>query len=223
MFCSPEIKPDSKTAVVTSFQTSDHLPISNIFPISLMPPEPTQSSSCSKWREISDWEKTDLLTFQGISDGILTKIKVPFQLLSQKSSISVHEQQILLNIYYAEIVHALRVAEHASVPVRRFRVGTEKPGWSGNPDIVDSCVKSKFWFHIWRECGRPRSGVVNEIRLYTKRYFAKVLKRHQAKSIAEMSSKAKSDPNFIWKVLRHDKSKSCSDVQISTETVVQLL
>jgi len=40
MFCSPEIKPDSKTAVITLFQTSD-LPISNIFPISLMPPEPT--------------------------------------------------------------------------------------------------------------------------------------------------------------------------------------
>ena len=53
--------------------------------------------------------------------------------------------------------------------------------------------------------------------LFTQRYFLKVIKRHQVKSMAEMSSKAKSDPNFIWKVLRRDKSKSCNNVQISTE------
>ena len=92
------------------------------------------------WCKISEWEKTDLLTFQGISDGILTKIKVPFQLLSQNSSISMHEQQILLNIYHAEIVHALRVAEHASVPVRSFRVGKSQNSGSISGGSVASHV-----------------------------------------------------------------------------------
>jgi hypothetical protein len=34
-----------------------------------------------------------------------------FQLLSNKSGINVSESHILLNTYYAEIVHALRIAE----------------------------------------------------------------------------------------------------------------
>ena len=48
----------------------------------------------------------------------------------------------------------------------------------------------------------PRQSLTNEIRLKTKQRFTKVLRKHQAKSVAELSSKATSEPNFVWKVLK---------------------
>jgi len=59
-------------------------------------------------------------------------------------------------------------------------VGEEKPHWTSNLKLAKSCAKSKFWFHIWKECGMWRTGVVNDLCLYTKRHFVKGPKRHQA-------------------------------------------
>jgi len=59
--------------------------------------------------------------------------------------------------------------------------------------------------------------MVNEVRLYTNRRFAKDLKRHQAYSITAMSYKARNDPNFAWKMLKHGKSKSGSDYVLTSD------
>jgi hypothetical protein len=56
----------------------------------------------------------------------------------------------------------------------------------------------------------PRQGLENEIRLKAKRHFVKVLRQHQAKSVAEPSSKATSEPNFVWKLLKRDNLKDNS-------------
>jgi len=79
----------------------------------------------------------------------LQKIEVPYQLLSEISCIDDKEKQVLLNIYYAEIVHALCVAEKLSVPTRWVRAGTEKTGWSENSELVEAFRKSKFWLAMW--------------------------------------------------------------------------
>ena len=63
----------------------------------------------------------------------------------------------------------------------------------------------------------PRQGLVNETSLKTKWHFAKVLRQHQARSVAELSSKATSDLNFVWKVLKKDNSKACNSVKITTD------
>jgi hypothetical protein len=63
----------------------------------------------------------------------------------------------------------------------------------------------------------PRQGLVNEIRLKTKRHFAKVLRQHLAKSVAEISSKATSEPNFVWKLLKRDNSKAYNAFKITSD------
>ena len=55
--------------------------------------------------------KLTCLLFQSVNDTILEKNQSKFHNLSQISGISISENQILVNTYYAEIVHALRVPE----------------------------------------------------------------------------------------------------------------
>ena len=87
-----------------------------------------------------------MFTFWAVHDYFLKKIKVLFHLLPipKKYLLASAEKQTLLNIYCAEIVHAPRAAKRASIPIQRVHLGTEKHGWSGNLDLVDSCAKSKF-------------------------------------------------------------------------------
>jgi len=60
-------------------------------------------------------------------DDILSKIKVPFQLLHINLDILQSEKRILLNIYCSEITHALRCVEALDVPRRRVRAALEVP------------------------------------------------------------------------------------------------
>ena len=128
--------------VIAHLQSSDNLPIRNSLALPINLPDALNPASTNNWRVVTNWSKTDLLAFQCINDNILQKIKVPYQLLSEISCINDKENQVLLNIYYAEIMHALRVAEKQSVTARRMRVGTEKTGRSENSEQVEACRKS---------------------------------------------------------------------------------
>ena len=76
---------------------------------------------------------------------------------------------------------------------------TEIHKFSQNPALVKCCNDAKFWFRIWQDCDRPKSGPVNSIRLWTKRKFDKQLKAHRTKLKEEYSSRIESDPKLIWK------------------------
>ncbi|KAK2705943.1 hypothetical protein QYM36_016083, partial [Artemia franciscana] len=103
-------------------------------------------------------------------------------------------------MYFYEICHSLRVAERVAVPLRSVRRGSRVKGWASNSELVKARAAAKFWLGVWHECDRPKSGVVNELRVYTKRRFAKELRKHRSSLKRETVSKIVENPNLVWKL-----------------------
>lgn len=198
-----------------SVSASDHFPIINTFRV--IPASPNPPTNEKKWKIKTNWSKIDLATYHYVLDEILTKIKVPFQLLQQSVCIQDEEKQLLLNIYCSEISHALLSAEAAAVPIRKVRVGTEIPKWSENPALSEACGRAKFWLRLWNECGRPKSGVVNEVRLFSKRRFAKILSKHKCEVIDQHSQLISNDPNAVWRFLKRNGDQNSVEPVISEQ------
>jgi hypothetical protein len=80
-----------------------------------------------------------MVLYQHTCDEILNKVKVPYQLL-------VHSVQdlITLNIYCAEICHAIKTAEKLAVPCRKDRFGSQKPGWDKCPLVKQAKKRAKL-------------------------------------------------------------------------------
>jgi len=66
----------------------------------------------------------------------LTKIKISFQLLQENADKLAGEKQILLNIYYSELTHAMQCTEAAFVPKRKVCLASKVPRLSLNPELV---------------------------------------------------------------------------------------
>ena len=73
------------TFVTSTFQTSDHMPISNIFSVQLIALSDPSPDNDSKWHEATDWSSVDMLAFGAVRDSILGQSKVPFHQLSKKN------------------------------------------------------------------------------------------------------------------------------------------
>ena len=69
-----------------------------------------------------------------------------------------------------------------------------------------ACDRATFWYGIWKECGRPHSGVVKEIRVASKRRFGKELARHRVQLKSELSEKVIKNPNLLWKMFEKKES-----------------
>jgi exonuclease III len=213
--CSNSVKSLSVSRVDTGLSVSDHFPITCSFEIAV--PEISYPRK-RKWYFKSEWNKVNPSAYSSVLDSVLAKIKIPVQLLQQNAKISVSEKQILLNIYCSELTHAMRCAETAAVPKRKVRVGSEVPKWSLNPELAHACESSKFWYRLWNSCGRPRSGAVNDVRLYTKRQFSKILTKHKRAVIDGYSERLSGNPNEIWKFISKKKGDcESSDQKIPSE------
>jgi len=71
------------------------------------------------------------------------------------------------------------------------------PGWLIHPALQQNCKSSKFWYQIWNDCDWPKSGVVNDIRLYIKRRFAKCLTNDKAGIIDSRNERLETNPYEI--------------------------
>lgn len=205
---SLEIYPSSH--VNNAFSVSDHLPISNTFQVGSSN-QSTPLRSHNRWIWKQEWEKIDVPTYHFVSNNILSKIKVPYFLLQTSSGLSQADKQLSLNTYCYEIVHALRIAESRAVPTRKMRIGTEIPKWNENPELSEACRRSQFWFQLWCDNGRPKVGILNNIRLYTKRKFAKCLAQHRARIIKENSARIETNPSLVWKFVKNNCGVKRSD------------
>ena len=92
--------------------------------------------------------------------------------------------------------------------MRTCRPGTEKFGWSNNESLKSACQSSKFWLRLWNDCDKPRNGVVNTLRLLTKRHFQKELKAHRVGQSVAIAESITNDPNKLWKTrLANNKTR----------------
>lgn len=208
VICSKDLLPTSVRVSGTTF-TSDHFSIElQITPPATQSEHPHQNNAAKttkKWTQIRDWNNVNTSVYTQVSDEILAKIKIPFNLLIQSRRIEPKEARLELDIYAAQITHALRSAEEAAVPIKKIKTGTQVSGWSQNAGLVNACNQAKFWLSVWKECGRPRIGVVNAVRLLTKRKFGKELALHRSNVIAKSSEDALRNPDLIWKTLSERK------------------
>ena len=83
--CSSNVKQNSGSSLISTFENSEHMPISNIFPVQLTPPTDPSPDNDSKCHETTDWACLVIFRFWAVRDFSLEKIKVPFHLLSKKT------------------------------------------------------------------------------------------------------------------------------------------
>ena len=185
----------SQVKVLSSTYTSDHFPITVKVKISAAAP----TAKIPVWFVKEEWEKTDASSFQSVCDTILRKIKIPFILLQKSADISRDDARVLMDIYCALICHAIKCGIKAAVPTVKIRRGTRIQGWSRNSELKSACQKSKFWFQVWLDCDRPRTGWVNCVRKHANRVFARALNKHRCDCITNFSESVNQNPSALWK------------------------
>ena len=92
------------------------------------------------------------------------------------------------------------------------------PKWQENQSLSQSLDSAKFWLYLWIECDRPRSGLVNSIRIATKKKFAKELQNHRKQITEQTAQKIKDNPHFLWSSFRPRIPKtpfSAADIPLS--------
>ena len=70
----------------------------------------------------------------------------------------------LIDDYYNSIIYALNKASCISVP--KIKHNALKAFW--NEELDDLKCQSINWHKIWSDCGKPRTGIVNDIQLRVK-------------------------------------------------------
>ena len=106
---------------------------------------------------------------------LLSTIKVPYDLL--QTSVSSPSSGANLNCYYYQIVHCLKSASKAAVPVDKVRIGTRKPNWNVDPEVKRAKQKAKFWLRMWISYDRPSSQAVFSVKQKCKLKYKASLKR----------------------------------------------
>ena len=97
-----------------------------------------------------------------------------------------------------EIYYAFITAEKAAAPVKKVRIGSVLYSWSNNTALVNACNKAKFWYRLWSDCDRPRSGIVNDILKHVRKEFDRELALHRIK-IQDYYSSRGTNPAMLWK------------------------
>jgi hypothetical protein len=181
--------------VISDYQLSDHLPITSSLQLHGFK-EQTNYIIPPRLKTHRDWARINSDLYASCTGFILSKIRAPLHLLQRFTKLPKYGFRLCLNMYVAEISHALCFAKNQSVPLWKIRKGII-PGWSSNPDLVTSCLVAKFWFNVWKDCNRPLTGAVNLVRLFTKRNFSKALTLYGRNLLNAILARAKHDKSLL--------------------------
>ena len=83
-----------------------------------------------------------------------------------------------VNRYYQNIVNVMHRASQIAMGQCNNRKGqgqsqSHKPKFWWNNDCTIACNRHRFWFHIWKNCGRPRVGAIYDTSKHSKSSFRK--------------------------------------------------
>jgi len=172
------------------------------------------------------WDRADLSLYQSTCNKYLSGIDLPVEALLCKTANCCNHFHIL-NGYYCQLVDCLRGAGDICVP--QVRAGTEKHWWSPElEDLKQQCIQI---VHIWRNCGCPRSGSINEERIRTKLRYKCAIKESILAAEYEfneglMSDLCRKDFNGFWKswrkrfCSRNLRPTDCLNSKIGPENVL---
>ena len=145
------------------------------------------------------WDKADLLMYYQLTGIYLQQIITPSCLLSS-NLVKCTDVYDVIDQYYIQIVKALKNAAATCVP--KIRCHALKAYW--NAELDELKQKSIDWHIVWKECGRPRSGVINNVRLHAKYKYKQAISNaaleYEAKHCDELYEQlSKKDSTEFWK------------------------
>ncbi len=156
--CIPDVQFD---VIDAGDNLSDHLPISCLLSCDMCCDISKFSNNSSiHYRE--RWDNADIVLYYHLTGCYLQQIHVPKEILTSELLPANACKQI--DDYYNAISHSLILASSASVP--KIKHSALKAFW--NEELDDLKQQSIDWHRIWSDCGKPRTGTVNAIRLRIK-------------------------------------------------------
>jgi len=178
---------------------SDHYPLGcEIVLINHSPPNHTgtnRNQRSTRWR----WDKADLDRYYSITSELLQRICIPKDLLVGSCGMfdCVHWRHI--NDYYDAIVNVLHKAMVSCVP--RCKENYFRFFW--NDELRDLKQASVEAYQLWRQCDKPKDGIVNKIRLEAKYKYKIALRQAMNDECMELDDELsnlylRKDMNKFW-------------------------
>lgn len=177
---------------------SDHLPIGCdlLLDCRLKYILPSREKQCRYKRR---WDKADLAKYYSNTYELLSMVTVPHVLLQQKCDVFQCAHWKDINEYYNAIVSALSLSMDGCVPLCNEHVF--RSFWDS--DLSDLKQASLDANSLWLLCDKPRSGVVNRIRLTAKYKYKRALKQAMLREDQDLDDEISNlymqkDMNQFW-------------------------
>ena len=125
------------------------------------------------------WDKAtddDIHNYQMVLDENLTYIKIPSEALNCNDLLCIkHKNEI--EVLCQSIIDSCIDASKRTIPniLQARSHDNELPGW--NDYVENHRQKAIFWHNIWKECNRPREGLLANIRRTTRASYHLAVKR----------------------------------------------
>lgn len=117
------------------------------------------------------WDRADMSQYRSACDSFLGGIDIPIDALLCKSHNCVSHVPRLQK-YYNDIVECMQISANIVVPT--VTVGVEKPWWS--PELTDLKLQCIEITELWRNCGCPHMGTLNQSRIQAKLRYKSAIK-----------------------------------------------
>ena len=154
---------------------SSHSPVSIQLEITNLNKE-----SCPRNLKIGDsvcWERAsdkDLYKYKMVLDNKLESLNVHVKTLYCKNNMCISkDHRGLITLFYKEFVTCLIEAADSTIPKRRPKK-YQKPFW--NSIAEPEREKAMFWHSMWCNAGRPRNGIIANIRRSTRAKYHKAVR-----------------------------------------------
>ena len=125
--------------------------------------------------------------YQMTVDKLLQNVQFPYRILA--TGLDTNDLREAINTFYCDIIYCLRMACDICIPYRGVRdnLYNNIPGW--NTHVKELLDIAREWYLVWRDYGKPRSGVWHENMCKSRAKF-KLALRYCKQHIEELKADA---------------------------------
>ena len=180
------------------------------------------------WSSASD---TNIQHFVSVTDALLCKLSIPWRVLHCRDE-TCTDCNMEICYFYNKLVDILLHAGKQCIPVVGHNRSRKRivPGWSEHVEKYRQ--QSVFWHNLWVDNGRPKCGVVFQMRSQARRkyhYAVRWIKKHKDDIEKNKLSQflLNNNMNDFWKSIKTNKKKSGKvpnivDNEVGTENICNL-
>ena len=155
-----------------SSNLSDHLPVECELQVLCSTRCPIKRQRNCKIAAVR-WDKSNVSDYYCASRSELSKVAVPVHCFSCSDEVcTCNDHHEALNRYYEDIVNALETAANRTIV--KLPCSALKVFWTNELDSLKQ--DSIFWHNIWKDAGRPGSGIIHNIKCRCKLKYKQAIK-----------------------------------------------